>query len=101
MSDEFYFDPVLAIKILFERENHQHLADVSLHQLQPPFSPSPQLWRHVVEDRDAERVKFFREPEVEIWEVNQDRCRGSSLLSRLHQSVELAIDLGQVLYDFG
>src|SRR5271157_852466 len=99
MPDELRFDAALAIKLLLEREDHQHPADVFTHAFNASLLPRPELRAHVVNDRHAALVQLAGEPQIEIWEVDEHRRIGPAPLRLAHHLAKAAIDGWNVLDD--
>ncbi len=71
MPDKFRVDTALAIELLFEGEDDQHLAHVLPHQLDARLPPRPQLRADVINHRDPALVQLARQPKVEVGEVDE------------------------------
>src|SRR5271157_4829298 len=99
MPYELRLDAALAIKLLLEREDHQHPADVVPHLLDSPLLPGPELRTDVVNDGNAALVKFAGEPQIEIGEVDEHRRIGPAPLRLAHHLAKAAIDGWNVLDD--
>src|SRR5271157_743813 len=99
MPYELRFDAALTIKLLLEREDHQHPADVLTHAFNASLLPGPELRTDVVNDGNAALVKFAGEPQIEIWEVDEHRRIGPAPLRLAHHLAKAAIDGWNVLDD--
>src|SRR5262245_2783564 len=66
----------LAVPILFERQLAQYVVNETAHLPYTPASPRPQLWRTVIENRDAVRFGSPGDPPIETRVIDQyDRVR--------------------------
>ena len=99
MSDELRFDAVLAIERFFEREDHQHLADVLPHELDASLLPCPELRADVVDDRHTTLVQLAGKSQIEVGEVDEHSGIRAAPLGFAHNLAEAAIDGWNVLDD--
>ncbi len=97
MSHKLRIDAALAIELLFEREDHQHLAHVFANPLDAPLLPGPQLRADVINDRHIQFVQFARQPQVEVGEVDEDSSVGTAIAGFADHFAKAAIDAGNVL----
>src|SRR5579859_7495194 len=72
MSNIADFDAVLAVELLLEREDHDHLADIFLDLLDAAGTPGPYLRADEVENGNAQAVQLARQTQVEVREIEQD-----------------------------
>src|SRR3954462_5935910 len=98
MSDVLGGDLALTVIILLERKDHEHAIYKLLHAPDASLLPRPQLGRHEIDHRHAHGMKLRSEPEIEIWEVNEDGDIRYSRSRNGHGSEELAIDACDVLH---
>src|SRR5271166_5745796 len=56
VSDELRFDATLAVKLLLEGKNHEHLANVLPNEFDASLFPRPELRADVVNDRHTKPV---------------------------------------------
>ena len=78
MADELGCDAALAVELLFEGEDNQHLADVLANALDAPLLPSPQLRADVVNDGYVQLMEFASKAQVEVWEVDENSGIGTA-----------------------
>ena len=97
MPDELGFDAALAIELLLEGEDHQHLADVLPHQLDARLPPRPQLRADVVDHRDAALVQLARQAKIEVGEVDQHGGVGAAAFGLGHHVAKAPVDARDVL----
>ena len=101
VADELGLDAVLAVELLFEWEDHEHLVDVFLDELDAVLFPGPELRADEEDDRNAEAMELFGELEVDVGKVDEDGYIGAAVADGALQLTESAIDAGQVANHFG
>ena len=79
MADELGCNSALAIELLFEGEDNQHLADVLANALDAALLPSPQLRADVVDDGYVQLMEFASKAQVEVWEVDENGGIGTAV----------------------
>ena len=99
MPHELSRDATLAIELLLEGKNHQHLVHVFANALDAALLPGPQLRTDVIDNRDSLRVKLAGQAQVEVRKVDQHGCVGASPFRFAHDLAKAAIDVGNVLDD--
>ena len=99
MADELRRNAALAIKLLFEGKDHQHLANVLAHALDAALLPRPQLRADVVDDGHAALVQLARQAQVEVGEVDEHGGVRTASLGFANHLAKAAIDRGNVLDD--
>ena len=71
MADKLGLHAAFAIERLLEGEDHQHPVDVLPDQLDAVLLPGPQLRADEVEDRNAQPVQLFGQPEVNLGKIDE------------------------------
>src|SRR6266404_3211548 len=100
MSNVLGIHAILGIEFFFEREDDQHLADVSLDLLDASLSPCPQLRTDEIHNGDAAFVQLSRESKIEIRKVDQDSDFRLATIDFAQEFMKFAVDMGQMFYDF-
>ena len=85
MTDELDRNPMLPVQIFFERENHEHAVRESPNGVDPPRPPCPDLRADVVDDRNAQALDAWRQPEIEVGRIDDDERGGLLRPGRLEQ----------------
>src|ERR1019366_4968970 len=101
MADEFSLNAVLAVEGLFKGEDDQHLVDVFLHQLDALFLPRPELRAYEKDDGNAEPMELLSQPEMDVWEVDENGHAGTPSANGCFEPAKFAIDARQVANDLG
>src|SRR5690242_16959357 len=101
MADKFGIYAVIAIKLLFEGEDHQRLAEIFSDQAHPALAPSPELRADVVHNRNAAAMHFARHFQIKRGRVNDHGGVGAALVSLVNQLAKFAVDSGQTAENFG
>src|SRR5207237_756648 len=92
MSHILRIHAAVAIKLLLERKDHQHLLHVLPHQLDAALSPGPQLWANKIDDGNAPAVQCAGQSEVEIRKIYEDGDLRLAPIDLAEQRLESAID---------
>src|SRR5947209_15276047 len=100
MADIADVNFVLPVKLLLERKNHDHLADIFLDLLHPARAPGPYLRADEVKHRNAQPVQLARQTQVEVREVNEHGSIRLAPRGFRHQMLEAPPDIRQVLHYF-
>src|ERR1035438_6097198 len=101
MPNEFRFDPALAIELLLEGKDHQHLTDVLPYQLDARLPPRPQLWADVIDHWDSALVQLARQAKIEVRKVDQHGSVRTASFRFSHHAAKALVDPRQVLDDLG
>src|SRR5258708_17002663 len=96
MSNNVELNSVLPVKLLLERKNHDHLANVLLDLLYTPGSPGPYLRTDKVEDRNSKPMKLARQTKIELREINEDCSIRSARLGLRNKTVKPREDSWQM-----
>src|SRR6266481_1461488 len=96
MSNIRDFNSVLAVKLLLERKDHDHLANVFFDLLYPSSPPRPYLRTDKVEDRNSKLMKFARQTKIEFGKINENGSVRPALLRFGNELVEPSKDSRQM-----
>src|SRR6266481_2653312 len=96
MSNIRDFNSVLAVKLLLERKDHDHLANVFFDLLYPSSPPRPYLRTDKVEDRNSKLMKFARQTKIEFGKINEKGSVRPARLGFSHKTVKSREDPGQM-----
>ncbi len=97
MAHELRVDSSLAIELLFEREDHQHLAHIFSDPFDAALLPGPELRADVINHRDIQFVEFARQPQVEVGKVDEDSGVRTAIAGFADYLAKATIDVGNVL----
>src|SRR5258708_6265590 len=96
MADVGNVYSVAAVELAFEREDHDHFADVSLDLLHASWAPGPNLRADEIENRNSKPVELARQAQIEVREVDQDGSVGPAPCRLFDQAMELLSNMRQV-----
>src|ERR1700683_1312335 len=100
MADERRIHSPIAVKLFFKGKNNQRFVDVVTDQAHAPLSPSPELRRDIVDDRNAALLHLPRDAPVERRGIDDDCKIRLALVSLGDEMPEQSIDLRQMAQDF-
>ncbi len=101
VSDIFGRDATFGVPVVFERQAAEDMVDEASDLGNPPRGPCPQLWWHVVEDRDSCGVGFASDPPVEAGKVDQNDCVGRIVAKDRFGLLDEPIELAEHRHDAG
>ena len=101
MADKRRVDSTVAVKLLFEGEDHQRLVDVFAQQPHPSLPPCPELRADVIHHRNAALAHRASNAPVEGRGVDDDSEIRAALVRLGDQLVEQAPDFRQMAENFG
>src|SRR5256885_2164699 len=90
------FDAVLRVKLLFEGEDHDHLADIFPDLLRASGAPGPYLRADKVEHRNSQAVQLACQTQIKVGEVYQDGRVGLAPRRFRYQMLEAPADSRQM-----
>src|SRR5260370_33057003 len=100
MTDVRGFNSVLSGELLFEREDHDHFANVLLDLLDASGAPGPYLRTDKIEDRDVQFIKLTCQTKIKLWEINQNSGVRLAFCGFRHELMKAAIDSRQMGHNF-
>ncbi len=101
VPDKLCGDATIAVELLFEREDDEHLVDVFPDEADAVFLPGPELRADEKDHGNAEAVELLGELEVNIREVDEDGNIGPALANGALEAAEFAVDAGQMADHLG
>src|SRR5579863_6064088 len=72
MADEGSIHAAVAVKLFFKWKDDESFVDVIAQQADASLAPRPELWRNVVDNRDAELLHLAGDAPVESWRIDDD-----------------------------
>ncbi len=88
-------DSVRLVEVRFERQDHQHPRHVAHDLPHPVRAPSPDAGADEVRDRNLQRAKLPRQPQVEVGAVDQQRRRGPAVAGGVAERIHRIQDARQ------
>src|SRR5215510_14752876 len=101
MPNELDGHAALLIDRLFKWKDHQHDVGDFADRLEPTRALRPDLRADVIHDRNAEALDAAREPQVEIWKVDDDKRIGTIAASGGDQPAQCRVRPGNLPYRLG
>ena len=101
MADEDRIHSAVAVKLFFKRKNDESLVDVIAQQADASLAPRPELWRNVVDNRDAALFHLAGDAPIEGWRIDDDSEIGHTPAGFCNQMLVKSVDFWQMAQDFG
>ena len=101
MSDVLHIQPGLPVKVPLKGEDRDHLAHGIAQDAHAPPPPGPNLGADKIDDRNPATFQLFRQTEVEIGKVDENRSARPAAVRFLEQSAEGPEEARQAGDDFG
>jgi hypothetical protein len=101
VTHELGFHTVLAVELLFKRENYKHLVHILLDELDAMFFPCPKLRAYEENHGNSEMVELLGELEVNVREINEHSDVWPLRADCRFQAAKFAIDTWQMADDLG
>src|SRR3984885_10181688 len=101
MPNEGRIHSAIPVKLLLKREDNEGLVHVLAQQLHAPLPPGPELWTHVINDRNAALTHLPRHAPVEGRRVDNDGDVRMPLVGGANQFLVERENFRKMAEDFG